>query len=196
MSRFDGIHLADSGPGSGDSTVLCLHGIGSSSRSFAPQLNGFPPRARVVAWDAPGYGLSADPGASLGLEDYVAAIETAIERIGAGPVHLLGVSWGGVLACAFALQHRQLVRGLILADASAGSGVDAGAAASMRERTKQLEEAGPEAFARQRAPKLVSESASPELVEEVARRWPRPISARSSTTYARRPWSCAAIATR
>lgn len=34
--------------------LLCLHGIGSSSAAFAPQLAGLSDQVRVVAWDAPG----------------------------------------------------------------------------------------------------------------------------------------------
>jgi 3-oxoadipate enol-lactonase len=167
MSRWEGIHLTDSGPRSGRSTVVCLHGIGSSSKAFVAQLRDFPPRARVVAWDAPGYGESPDPDGPLALADYVAAIANIVERIGGGPVHVLGTSWGGVLACAFALEHAELVSGLILADASAGSGGDDQQAGRMRARARQLAEAGVAEFSRQRAPTLVSPDATPELVAEI-----------------------------
>ncbi len=41
-------------------TVLMLHGAGGSYRSFAPQVEQLAVQGfRAVAWDMPGYGLSA-----------------------------------------------------------------------------------------------------------------------------------------
>ena len=60
-SRAD-IHVLDRGSGP---TVLCLHGIGSSSAAFAPQIGGLEGELRFLAWDAPGYAASADPDAKV-----------------------------------------------------------------------------------------------------------------------------------
>jgi len=38
--------------------VVLLHGIGSNAQSFAPLMEAFDPRSRMIAWDAPGYGDS------------------------------------------------------------------------------------------------------------------------------------------
>ncbi|MFK0098363.1 alpha/beta fold hydrolase [Streptomyces sp. NPDC091040] len=142
--------------------LLCLHGIGSSSAAFAPQLDGLADQVRVVAWDAPGYADSADPDHAPGLDGYADTAAALIRERG-GPAHVLGVSWGGVIA----LRHPDLVASLIVADSSRGSGTDPDKAKAMRGRAGQLAAQGPEAFAAARGPRLVSDGASPDLVARV-----------------------------
>ncbi|MFJ9815273.1 alpha/beta fold hydrolase [Streptomyces sp. NPDC101151] len=160
----DGLHVEEAGEHG--PLLLCLHGIGSSSAAFAPQLAELSAYARVVAWDAPGYARSADPGAPLGLDDFADAAAALIRERGTN-AHVLGVSWGGVIALRLAVRHPDLVTSLIVADSSPGSGTDAAKAAGMRQRAAELAELGPRAFAERRGPRLVSPGAPPELVSRV-----------------------------
>ncbi|WP_328324971.1 MULTISPECIES: alpha/beta fold hydrolase [unclassified Streptomyces] len=146
--------------------LLCLHGIGSSSAAFAPQLAELSAYVRVVAWDAPGYAASPDPQGPLTLDGYADAAAALIEERG-GSAHVLGVSWGGVIALRLAARHPGLVASLIVADSSAGSGTDPAKAAAMRGRAAELATAGPRAFAEQRGPRLVSGAAPKDLVRRV-----------------------------
>lgn len=158
------VHVAeagDQGP-----LLLCLHGIGSSSAAFAPQLAELGRCARVVAWDAPGYARSPDPDGPLGLDDY-ADTAAGLIRARGGSAHVLGVSWGGVIALRLAVRHPELVDSLIVADSSPGSGTDPAKAAAMRARVTDLAEVGPRAFAAARAPRLLSEQAPGALVRRV-----------------------------
>ncbi|MFE2183517.1 alpha/beta fold hydrolase [Streptomyces sp. NPDC059455] len=162
-----GLHLekaGDTGP-----LLLCLHGIGSSSAAFAPQLAELSARTRILAWDAPGYAKSADPEGPLDLDDYADTAAALIRRHGGtgGIAQVLGVSWGGVIALRLAARHPGLVSGLVVADSSRGSGTDLRRAAAMRRRATELAELGPRAFAEARAPRLVSEAAPSELVRRV-----------------------------
>lgn len=146
--------------------LLCLHGIGSSSAAFAPQLAELSAYVRVVAWDAPGYARSADPTAPYGLDDYADAA-AALIRERATTAHVLGVSWGGVIALRLATRHPELVASLIIADSSTGSGTDEAKARAMRARAADLAELGPRAFAAARGPRLVSPDAPDDLVDAV-----------------------------
>ncbi|MFD7227231.1 alpha/beta fold hydrolase [Streptomyces sp. NPDC059881] len=146
--------------------LLCLHGIGSSSAAFAPLLAELGRYARVVAWDAPGYARSADPEAPLTLDGFADAAAGVIRERG-GSAHVLGVSWGGVIALRLAVRHPELVASLIIADSSPGSGTDPAKAAAMRARAGELASLGPRAFAELRAPRLVSAGAPAELVRRV-----------------------------
>ncbi len=151
------------GPG-----ALLLHGIGSSAASFAPQLDALGDVLTMVAWDAPGYAGSPDPARPPGLDGYVeeaAALMRA--ELGPGPAHLVGVSWGGVIALRLAATRPGLVRSLTVIGASLGSGTDPERAARMRERPAELARLGPTGFARERGPRLLSPGARPELVETV-----------------------------
>jgi 3-oxoadipate enol-lactonase len=156
------VHYLERGAGP---LLVCLHGIGSSSASFQPQLDELGSTHHVVAWDAPGYGASADPDRAPGLEGYVAALADLIGVFGER-AYLLGVSWGGVLAVQAALQCPELLRSLILIDSSSGSGGDVDKAEKMRRRPSQLAEMGAQAFARDRGPRLLSADADPTLVEQ------------------------------
>jgi aspartate dehydrogenase len=99
--------------------VFLLHGIGSSATSWnrvAPRLPGY----RLIAPDFPGYGDTPDaPGLTLeALADRLAA---AIDAEG-GSAHLVGVSFGALVALALARRSPERVRSLVLADATLGRG--------------------------------------------------------------------------
>ncbi|RKS76509.1 pimeloyl-ACP methyl ester carboxylesterase [Actinomadura pelletieri DSM 43383] len=151
------------GPG-----ALLLHGIGSSAASFAPQLDALGDALTMVAWDAPGYAGSPDPTRPPGLDGYVdEAADLLRAELGPDPAHLVGVSWGGVIALRMAATRPDLVRGLIVIGASLGSGTDPERTARMRERPTRLARLGPAEFARERGPRLLSPNADRELVETV-----------------------------
>ncbi len=159
-----GVHVVEAGTGP---TVLCLHGIGSSSAAFAPQVEALAGELRFLAWDAPGYASSADPAGPLDLDGYADVAAAVVRDRADGPAHVLGVSWGGVIAVRLARRYPELVRSLVLADSSLGSGRSDEQAARMRERATELGALGALEFARNRGPRLVSEGASPELVQGV-----------------------------
>jgi len=159
-----GVNVVDTGTGP---TVLCLHGIGSSSAAFAPQAEALAGELRLLAWDAPGYAGSPDPDEPLDLDAYADAAAAVIVEHADGPVHVLGVSWGGVIAVRLALRHPDLVRSLVLADSSRGSGQGEEQAAAMRARADELGHLGAAELARARGPRLVTDQASPELVDRV-----------------------------
>ncbi|WP_069884446.1 alpha/beta fold hydrolase [Streptomyces luteocolor] len=156
------VHVEEAG--ASGPLLVCLHGIGSSSAAFAPQLAGLAAHARVVAWDAPGYGKSPDPEGPLDLDGFADAAADLIRSYGPS-AHVLGVSWGGVIALRLAVRHPDLVDSLIVADSSAGSGTDPEKAAGMRRRAAELAELGPRAFAERRGPRLLSPDAPDALVE-------------------------------
>ncbi|MEV8634105.1 alpha/beta fold hydrolase [Streptosporangium sp. NPDC051023] len=157
------VHLTDSRAEAPGGPVLLLHGIGGSSGSFDAQIPALSARHRVLAWDAPGYGRSGDPAAPPGMSGYAAAAAALLP----GPAHVVGVSWGGVVATRLALEHPGLVRSLVLADSTRGSGRTPEQAAAMRGRASELERLGAAAFAGARGPRLLSPRAPQELVDRV-----------------------------
>lgn len=158
------INVVDAGSGP---TLLCLHGIGSSSASFQPQVDELADSLRLLAWDAPGYAKSDDPQGPLDLDGFADAAASVLRERGTGPAHVLGVSWGGVVAMRLAARHPELVRSLVLADSSRGSARTPEQAGAMRARATELRETGTRAFAALRGPRLVSPAAPPELVAHV-----------------------------
>ncbi|MEE2034264.1 alpha/beta fold hydrolase [Rhodococcus chondri] len=154
-------HVVEYGTGA---AVLMLHGIGGSSDSFAPQFAGLSDSLRVMAWDAPGYARSSDPGREMDLDGYADAAAAVIrDRCGDDGAHVLGMSWGGVIATRLALRHPELVRSLILGSSTVGSGTCKDSADTMRSRVADLAQSGSQDFADRRAPRLLSDNAPGEL---------------------------------
>ena len=145
-----GQHLAVMEAGSGP-LVLFLHGIGSSSASFAPQVAAFRNHFRCVCPDAPGYADSADLPMD-GIDSYAAAFEEVVGAFGpTSPIGIVGVSFGGVIATRIARRAQLDVGALVLADTSPGSGVDVHRAQAMLSRADELDRLGADAFAAERS---------------------------------------------
>lgn len=95
--------------------ILFLHGLGSNSNNFRAQLAGLSQHYRIIAWDAPGIGGSTLPEQQYaGGEYYVEVVRTLAERLGIGRFHLVGSSWGSVIAMCFAAAHPELLHSLTL----------------------------------------------------------------------------------
>lgn len=156
--------------GDGDALVL-LHGIGSNARSFAPILKHLAPGQRVIAWNAPGYGRSDPLGENWPLAtDYAAKLERFLDALGLGRVGLVGHSLGALMGAAFAAAHCDRVERLVLASPALGHGMQRGGTLSVaaQARIDDLECMGAEAFATERAPRLVHDpDANPEIVAQV-----------------------------
>ena len=104
-----GIDISYLRAGDGPPVVL-LHGIGGNATQFRHQIDALADNWTLVAWDAPGYGGSADPGDGWQMTDYAAALAGLLDALGLTQVNLLGQSWGGVLAQIFIGQYPERVR--------------------------------------------------------------------------------------
>jgi len=85
--------------GDSDTTVFLLHGA-YGSKDYFRDLTGTLVRAgyRVVAWDAPGYGLSPLPANGLSIEHLAEAAARLIEHAGSRRNIVMGHSMGGITA--------------------------------------------------------------------------------------------------
>lgn len=119
--ELDDLSIAFRQRGQGAPLVL-LHGWPLDGREFRRQLEGLSDEFRVVAWDAPGAGLSSDPPPSADLSDWADWLAEFIEALDLAPAHVAGLSFGGGLALEFYRRHREAVRSLILMSAYAGWG--------------------------------------------------------------------------
>ncbi|HEX7006478.1 MAG TPA: alpha/beta hydrolase, partial [Alphaproteobacteria bacterium] len=107
--------------GSGPSTVVFLHGVGGDRHSWAPQLEVFSRRFRAVAWDAPGYGASA-PLQPMTFPGLAASLLALLDDLEVDKAHLVGQSFGGMIAQEFAATYPARVRSLVLAATSPAFG--------------------------------------------------------------------------
>ena len=121
MPRADvnGRSLAYVRAGDGPALVL-LHGFTHDSRVWRPQLESLSDQFTVIAWDAPGAGQSADPPETFEIGDWSDCLAGFLDVLGVQRAHIVGLSWGGLLAQEFYRRHSTRVLSLVLADTYAG----------------------------------------------------------------------------
>tara|TARA_B110000285_G_scaffold220345_1_gene271994 strand:- start:585 stop:1376 length:792 start_codon:yes stop_codon:yes gene_type:complete len=107
--------------GTAGQALVCLHGLGGNSSAFSPQLSGLSNKFRVWSLDLPGYGDSA-PLLVMGWDQLVLGLKQFLDQHHLHKVHLLGHSFGGMLAQAFAAQYPDYLASLILYSTSAAFG--------------------------------------------------------------------------
>ena len=117
--EVDGYSIAYREAGEGEAIVL-LHGFLCDSRCWRRQLAELSDRFRVVAWDAVGAGSSSEPPETFTTADYARCLVGFLDALGIERAHVVGLSWGGILAQEFYRLCRERVRSLVLADTYAG----------------------------------------------------------------------------
>jgi pimeloyl-ACP methyl ester carboxylesterase len=119
FEEVEGLSIGYRLAGRGAALVL-LHGFLCDSRCWLPQLAGLSDSFTVIAWDAPGAGTSSDPPGLLSTTGYARCLAGLLDAVGIERAHIVGLSWGGILAQEFYREHRDRVRSLVLADTYAG----------------------------------------------------------------------------
>jgi pimeloyl-ACP methyl ester carboxylesterase len=152
--------------GTGPAIVL-LPGMGAGGGSWFVVALELARRARVIAWDAPGYGDSTPlralaPDAS----DYAERLLRMLDALGIQRCVLVGHSLGAITAIAFAsgVQQKRISR-LVLISPAQGYGHPSRAVQRQEVRTKRLralEQLGIQHMAEQRSAYMLSPAASPE----------------------------------
>ncbi|PSC07026.1 alpha/beta hydrolase [Alsobacter soli] len=113
------VHLIDRAPEgrAPAGTVLLLHGASANSGDMMMALGDrLADRYRVIAVDRPGHGWTDRPGkrADSSPARQAAVIREALSGLGIHRAVVVGHSWSGALATALALDHKDLVSGLVL----------------------------------------------------------------------------------
>jgi len=154
---------AGSGPG-----LLCLHGLGGGSKSWAHQLRDLADRFTVVAWDCPGYGASDRREPSV--DAYADAAAELIRHLDLAPVLLVGHSMGGLVAGALAARHPDLVDRLVLSCTFWGEAIPAGQPISpnFADRFEDRKNLDDDAFGLARATGMTGPDVDHETFEAVA----------------------------
>ncbi len=95
-------------------TVLFLHGLGSAGADWPLQFPVFAPQYRVIAPDLRAHGQSEAGAFFWTIQDLADEVAELLEKLQAGPAHVVGLSLGGCAAQALALRRPALVRSLTL----------------------------------------------------------------------------------
>ncbi len=101
--------------GDADTTIFLLHGAYGSKDYFRGEIETLARAGlRVVAWDAPGYGISPLPEGGLSIEGLAETAAQLIERTGSKTNIVLGHSMGGIVAPRVCTLLPERVQGLVI----------------------------------------------------------------------------------
>jgi pimeloyl-ACP methyl ester carboxylesterase len=146
--------------------LVLLHGLGSSSKSWADQYEGLAAGRRVIAWDCPGYGGSDDPAVPApSVADYVEALTHLLDALALSDVDLLGHSMGGAHGGRFAALWPHRVRRLILSATKSKFGGPGRDGSAYLARLEELKRLGAERFGAARAAGMLGPDPGPAILE-------------------------------
>jgi pimeloyl-ACP methyl ester carboxylesterase len=104
--------IAGSGP-----PVLLIHGLGSSHQDWEHQVPDLAEKFQVIALDLRGHGKSERHIGPYTISQFAADTGTLMEKLGVAPVHVVGISMGGMVAFQLSLDCPDLVEKLVVVNA-------------------------------------------------------------------------------
>jgi len=116
-ASVDGLAIHSSSTGSGNATVIFIHGWTCDSSSWSAQVPVFAKHYRVITLDLPGHGKSASPkDGKLSMDLFARAVEAVRAEAKADSVVLVGHSMGAPVIRQYARLYPQHVAGLVAVD--------------------------------------------------------------------------------
>jgi len=114
----NGVNLYYEWHGPESAPVLVLNNgiLMNAAASWRMQTAAFAARYRVLQYDCRGQGMSDHPDGPYTMAVHADDLAAILDALGVGRAHMLGISYGGEVAQAFALGYPARVRSLVLAD--------------------------------------------------------------------------------
>ncbi|MCF8364510.1 MAG: alpha/beta hydrolase [Bacteroidales bacterium] len=112
----DNINLAYIDEGTGDQTILFIHGLGSYLKAWKKNIEGLKSQYRCIAIDLPGYGKSSKLANSGKMSFYAEVVKDFIDKLNLENVVLAGHSMGGQIAMMAAVNYPHTIQKIILVD--------------------------------------------------------------------------------
>jgi 3-oxoadipate enol-lactonase len=103
----------------GAPVVMLSHSLGASLAMWEPQRAALEPYFQVLAYDMRGHGASDAPGGAYTLEQLAQDAMDLIDILNISQLHFVGLSIGGMIAQALALNHADRLLSLALCSTSA-----------------------------------------------------------------------------
>lgn len=109
------LHYEEYGQGA---PLVLVHGLGSSVRDWEYQIPVLARHYRVIALDVRGHGRSDKPRERYSIAGFAADAAALIEHLALPPVHLVGISMGGMIGFQLGVDHPELLRSLTIVNSS------------------------------------------------------------------------------
>ena len=168
-ANVKGFSIAYNQTGNGPALLLLHGGLNCDSRAWRPQISDLSANFTVIAWDAPGAGKSDDTPENFTIDDWADCLAGLLDTIGIKQAHILGLSWGGLLAQVFYQRYPARVLSLILCGTYTGwkgslsdSEFRARTAAALTDASLP-----PKEIASKYLPSLLGDTPPPQLKEEL-----------------------------
>jgi 4,5:9,10-diseco-3-hydroxy-5,9,17-trioxoandrosta-1(10),2-diene-4-oate hydrolase len=112
--NVDGVRLRSVRAGSGEATLVLIHGYGESLTTWRSVFDRLAEDHRVIAFDMPGAGGSDKPDSSYSLTALTDRISRFLDTWTTGPIVIVGHSMGGEVAASLALARPDRIARVIL----------------------------------------------------------------------------------
>jgi pimeloyl-ACP methyl ester carboxylesterase len=103
------LEISGSGP-----PVVLLHGVGLNQSIWAGQVKALESDFQVITYDLLGHGQSPAARANAPLADWVDQLNSVVRDLALEKFGLVGFSFGGLIAQAYAAQHSRMIDRLVL----------------------------------------------------------------------------------
>ena len=94
--------------------LLLIHGLGSSTEDWEWQVPVLRRAFTVVTYDVRGHGKTGKPVESYSMSQFSNDAAKLITALALGPMHVVGLGMGGMIALQLALNYPDLVRSLVI----------------------------------------------------------------------------------
>jgi pimeloyl-ACP methyl ester carboxylesterase len=117
INSFDGVRLSFDNKGTGDITLILVHGWSNTRIIWDDQISHFSEKYKVIAVDLPGFGKSGNNRSEWTIESYGEDISSIIQQLNLKKAVLVGFSLGAPIVIEAANKMPDQVIGVILVDA-------------------------------------------------------------------------------
>ncbi|MEX2375935.1 MAG: alpha/beta hydrolase, partial [Dehalococcoidia bacterium] len=125
LAALDDVNIHYEERGSGPLALVFCHGLGGSGEAFEQEeVDWYAERFRTISWDNRGLGRSG-PAGKYSLPLYASDLAHLLDHLSIDQAVIFGVSWGGVVALRFAIDHPEKVAALVVDSTSSESNVRA-----------------------------------------------------------------------
>jgi pimeloyl-ACP methyl ester carboxylesterase len=100
--------------------VLFIHGLGSSTRDWEMQVEPFSKTYQVVVYDVRGHGVSDKPSGPYSIPLFAKDAIELIKALDIAPVHVVGISMGGMIGFQLAADAPELIKSLVVVNCGPG----------------------------------------------------------------------------